>query len=496
MKRAFVPVFLMKRLLKKLQSIQGALRFHELSFVVLIIMTALMSFNWALAWQKSSEESLRLSSINTHVQHLRGDLYRQLKEVFDVVFLNDELAAEQYYQFVDQINSYLARLKVLSSSPDEELLIVRIEYAYNKFYQETRRFLDKDKLSNDDKLWLDDQLEQQTFRQLEMVFSEMEQYLQQQQQQLTDSDERMFGKMLLSEALPILLALILLTISKWFVRRNMLAPLRNVTQGAKVISTGDFNHHIPLTGVDELQRLSQAINSMADELSSNRDKLIETKKQAALGELVPLVAHNIRNPLAGIRAAAQVSIEEANEESRIVLKDIIIAVDRLENWVTSLLMYLHPLKPHLVEATLTELTDNALSLIALQLNDKGIDVNRHGWQQEARLINMDNNLMEQAIFNLIQNAIEVAPMNSTIHIHYWETPQKIGLHIEDQGPGFSETPQQETSQMHKKLNCGLGIPFAQKVIKQHQGDLIFENIPDGGARVSLTLQLDKMLSRQ
>ena len=231
-------------------------------------------------------------------------------------------------------------------------------------------------------------------------------------------------------------------------------------------------------------------------MSSNRDKLIETKKQAALGELVPLVAHNIRNPLAGIRAAAQVSIEEANEESRIVLKDIIIAVDRLENWVTSLLMYLHPLKPHLVEATLTELTDNALSLIALQLNDKGIDVNRHGWQQEARLINMDNNLMEQAIFNLIQNAIEVAPMNSTIHIHYWETPQKIGLHIEDQGPGFSETPQQETSQMHKKLNCGLGIPFAQKVIKQHQGDLIFENIPDGGARVSLTLQLDKMLSRQ
>ena len=90
----------MKRLLKKLQSIQGALRFHELSFVVLIIMTALMSFNWALAWQKSSEESLRLSSINTHVQHLRGDLYRQLKEVFDVVFLNDELAEEQYYQCI------------------------------------------------------------------------------------------------------------------------------------------------------------------------------------------------------------------------------------------------------------------------------------------------------------------------------------------------------------------------------------------------------------
>ena len=51
-------------------------------------------------------------------------------------------------------------------------------------------------------------------------------------------------------------------------------------------------------------------------------------------------------------------------------------------------------------------------------------------------------------------------------------------------------------QLNKKLNCGLGIPFAQKVVKQHQGDLIFENIPEGGARVSLTLHLDKTLTRQ
>lgn len=484
----------MKRLFKKLQSIQGALRFHELSFVVLIVMTALMSFNWALAWQKSSEESLRLSSMNTHVQHLRGDLYRQLKEVFDVVFLNDALAIEEYYQFSNQINRYLLRLKALAKSPSEEILIVRIEYAYNKFYQETRRFLEVDELTSGDKVWLDEQLEDQTFRQLEKVFRDIEHYLQQQQQQLTDSDERMFGQMVLSEALPIILALVLLSISKWFVRRNMLAPLRNVTKGAKIISTGDFQHHIPLKGLDELQRLSQAINSMADELASNRDKLIETKKQAALGELVPLVAHNIRNPLAGIRAAAQVSIDEANEESRAVLKDIIIAVDRLENWVTSLLMYLHPLKPSLIETTLTELTDNALSLIELQLKDKSLQLQREGWLQTARLTYMDNNLMEQAVFNLIQNAIEAAPTHSTIYIRYWETARQIGLQIEDQGPGFSASPQAENSQLHKKLNCGLGIPFAQKVINQHQGELTFENISAGGARVSLILELDNMPS--
>lgn len=477
----------MKAILKKLQSIQGALRFHELSFVVLIVMTALMSFNWALAWQKSSQESLRLSSINTHVQHLRSDLYRQLKDVFDVVLFRDALAIEEYYQYHHRINNYLLRLKILAQSPQEEVLITKIEHGYNMFYQEARRYLEVEARNSENVDWL----EEQTFRQLEQVFSDIEQYLQQKQRQLNDSGERMFGKMVFSEVLPILLALLLLSISKWFVRRNMLAPLRNVTQGAKAISTGDFTHHIPLQGLDELQRLAQAINSMADELASNRDKLIETKQQAALGELVPLVAHNIRNPLAGIRAAAQVSIDEANEESRAVLKDIIIAVDRLENWVTSLLMYLHPIKPHLIQVTLTELVDNALTLIDLQLKNKAIQLNRHGWLATATPIRMDNNLMEQAIFNLIQNAIEAASVNSCIDIHYWESEHQTGLYIDDQGCGFMELSSHvSSSQLHKKLNYGLGIPFAQKVVKQHQGQLSFEANPQGGARVLLTLKTD------
>lgn len=482
----------MKRILKKLQSIQGALRFHEVSFIVLIVMTALMSFNWALAWQKSSEESLRLSIINTHVQHLRGDLYRQLKEVFDAVFLEDTLAEGEYEQFRRQIDDYLYQLKSLLRTPTEEVLIARIERSYDRFYQETSRFLIADELSVEDVQWLDEQLEQHTFRQLEMVFADLESYLKQQQQQLIDSEKRIFGKMLLSEALPVFLALMLLIISKWFVRKNMLAPLRNITNGAKVISTGDFNHHIPLTGVDELQRLSQAINTMADELASSRDKLIETKKQAALGELVPLVAHNIRNPLAGIRAAAQVSIDEADAASKLVLKDIIIAVDRLENWVTSLLIYLHPLKPHFMPTTLPALTDNVLSLITLQLKEKNIQLVRRGWDKETpHQIAMDISLMEQALFNLIQNAIEASPDGGCIEIEYWQTEQRLGLLIDDHGAGFVDLKLADSNQLHKKLNCGLGIPFAEKVIKQHHGELMFSNHHYGGARVTLSLPVDQ-----
>ncbi|MCL5974330.1 MAG: sensor histidine kinase [Gammaproteobacteria bacterium] len=98
--------------------------------------------------------------------------------------------------------------------------------------------------------------------------------------------------------------------------------------------------------------------------------------------------------------------------------------------------------------------------------------------------------MEQAIFNLIQNAIEASPVNSIIDIRYWESAQQVGLHIDDQGPGFTEVSPIKTSQLHKKLNYGLGIPFAQKVIKQHHGHVVFETNLQGGARVSLTLDIN------
>ena len=72
------------------------------------------------------------------------------------------------------------------------------------------------------------------------------------------------------------------------------------------ISAGNLEHKVPETGAAELVTLSREINKMADELQNSRDALVRTEKQAAMGLLVPMLAHNIRNPLASIRATAQV----------------------------------------------------------------------------------------------------------------------------------------------------------------------------------------------
>jgi len=478
------------KLFRKFHSIQGSLLLHELSFVVLILVTASVGIVWAFAWQKSSEESLRLTAMNSHVQNVRGELYRQLKEVFDASFLSDVDAADEYDLYTRRINSFMQDLQLLAVDTQELEAANQIAVAYNRFHNETNKLLTPTNLTQQQKHLLDKQLEQYTFSELEAAFSGFEGLLQDKQRVLAENRQKWVSHITLLAPVPVLLAITLLLFSRRYVKNNVVRPLASVMQGARRISKGDLQHKIPHRGVDDLTRLADAINAMADELASNRDKLIEAKKQAALGELVPLVAHNIRNPLAGIRAASQVTQgETADPMIQDALRDIIIAVDRLERWVTSLLTYLHPLKPHFSSQKLIQVTDNALSLIELQLKDKQLALSRVGWQADACQIPVDTNLMEQTLFNLVQNAIEASPNESDIKLIYQQQPDKVILTIKDQGKGmkFDPVSEQVTDGEAKRLGCGLGIPFALKVIKQHGGQLDYSNAEAGGTNVTITL---------
>lgn len=459
------------------RSIQGSLLLHELSFLIIILVTASVGIVWAFAWQKSSEESLRLTSMNNHMQNIRGELYRQLKEVFDANFLADTDAPEEYEQYTDRITGFIQDLKQEAEQQNEFQAVIDIELAYQRFHDETHTLLRVMQPSEQQKELLNLQLEKYTFKKLEDAFSQFESLLNKKQQALTHDRQKWMSQLFILVPIPILLALTLLLLSRRFVNNNVIKPLARVMQGARRISKGELNHEIKGGGVDELIRLSDAINMMASEIIVNRDRLIEAKKQAALGELVPLVAHNIRNPLASIRAAAQVTLDENPEpEIQEALKDIIIAVDRLERWVTSLLTYLHPISAHFTQKPLTEVADNTLAMMDLQLKDKSIYIERKGWELQPTQVLIDINLMEQAIFNLIQNAIEASPISSKLRLEYVESSDQIELSIRDQGKGMNFDPLDENAVGRddtKRLSFGLGIPFTLKVVKQHQGELFY-----------------------
>lgn len=87
--------------------------------------------------------------------------------------------------------------------------------------------------------------------------------------------------------IPILLAGLLLFLSRIFLKRAIVNPINAVMRATAEISAGNLHHKVPETGAAELVTLSREINKMADELQTNRDALVRTEKQAAMGLLVP-----------------------------------------------------------------------------------------------------------------------------------------------------------------------------------------------------------------
>lgn len=258
--------------------------------------------------QEASKESMRINSLVNEVQDMRGNLYRQVKEVFDGAFLNDPHAIQQYQQYQRRIEQHLARLDASNLNPRERDAMNRLVSAYRTVQKQTDGILDnrsKMSLLQRQKIF-DVELEGAGLGEYEDAFRAIERLLLLQQSELQDRLTTLTKLAPLLFVGPVLLALALLVLSRLFLNRQVVAPLSAIESATSKIASGKLGHRVPETGAEELRHLSQAVNQMAADLEESRASLVRAEKQATLGALVPVVAHNIRNPLASIRATAQV----------------------------------------------------------------------------------------------------------------------------------------------------------------------------------------------
>jgi len=236
--------------------------------------------------------------------------------------------------------------------------------------------------------------------------------------------------------------------------------------------------------------LAESINQMAADLAQSQEALIRSEKQAAQGALVPLLAHNIRNPLASIRAVAQVAeTPGTSEDVRESLHDIISTVDRLERWTSALLAYLLPLKPRLIETDPQHIMSGALAPLQQKIRAKSIAIEIKPSDPRIKLTT-DEVLLEQTFYNLLLNAVDASPPHATITVKFSSDDEHIRVLILDRGAGMPFTPNPSDlspGPTTKRFGTGLGIPFAFKVCEALGGRIDFFQRHGGGTSVSITL---------
>jgi signal transduction histidine kinase len=284
------------------------------------------------------------------------------------------------------------------------------------------------------------------------------------------------------------------------VRNWVIKPVDALKAAVEIHASGDLHYRIPRYSEDELGTLSQALNRMADSLLEIRDRLVEQERLAAIGEVASSIAHNIRNPLAGIRASAQASLMATGGEDQTAAaradrarhEQVIKTVDSLSRWLRELLMVSRPIDLERRPVAVADLVQRVLAVMQADTERRGIccdfrELDGQCWAD------VDAPRIEQVLLAVLDNAVEASPPDSVVTIESrraGEPPSWLELSVIDSGPGIKPEVQERIATPYfstKPGGTGIGLHLARRIVQAHGGALEFHNHADGGTRVMLRL---------
>ena len=228
--------------------------------------------------------------------------------------------------------------------------------------------------------------------------------------------------------------------------------------------------------------------------------MIQAQRDAAWSEVARRLAHEIKNPLTPIQLSAErikhkLGSKLNKEDTDILDKavsTIVNQVDAMKTMVNEFSEYARAPKLNL------ELTDinKTIKEISHLFENSGIKITTTLLKGLPK-IKVDVNMMRQVLINLIQNAQD-AMINNTkkpsIKINTNKYKNYLILSIEDNGPGFSADILKKAFEPYvtsKSHGTGLGLAIVKKIIEEHEGTIVVENIKNGGANINIQLPISK-----
>ncbi len=235
-----------------------------------------------------------------------------------------------------------------------------------------------------------------------------------------------------------------------------------------------------------------AIRSDITERKRSEARLREQESLARLGEMAAVVAHEVKNPLAGIRGSLQVIGGRMPEQSRdrIVVHDIINRLDSLNNIVDDLLVFARPREPKLAAVPVEQLVQNTATLLKKDPAHASTHVDI---SSTPVVIQADPEQLQVVLVNLLLNAAQATPKDGHVRVDVTAVDGVCRIAIADNGPGIPADVREKIFEPFfttKHRGTGLGLPTAKRVIERHRGSIDVECPPSGGTIVTVALPLD------
>lgn len=237
--------------------------------------------------------------------------------------------------------------------------------------------------------------------------------------------------------------------------------------------------------------LFSIVHRASRELESQHQRLVESESLSMIGETVAAVAHSMRNPLASIRASAELTLTDDLEGARESAEDIISETDRLDRWSRQLLQFSKSAEPELEWVDINEV----ISAIATEHEEEFV---RSGIELDLRLADSlplayaNVAPVSQVIENLIVNSVEAMSSGGrlTVYTVLSENKSQVVVTIRDTGPGLPEAVERDLFRPFittKPTGTGLGLPLSRRLVEYYGGELTIASRPGRGVTASVCL---------
>ena len=233
-----------------------------------------------------------------------------------------------------------------------------------------------------------------------------------------------------------------------------------------------------------------AIRHDITERKHQEQRLREQAALTSIGEMAAVVAHEVRNPLAGLRSGLQMlsSSLHADREGLDLLRDMIARLDSLNSVLSDLLTFARVRELKLAPLDLRVFLDDLTSSLRLDPAMAGIDIRISDGNDLT--LQADSDQLRLVLMNLVINAAQAMNGRGRIDVGVAAIDNQVELTITDAGPGIPMEIRERIFEPFfttKHRGTGLGLPTAKRIVEAHDGRLVVEDAPAGGTTVRVWL---------
>ncbi len=281
--------------------------------------------------------------------------------------------------------------------------------------------------------------------------------------------------------------------------RLITRSVEGLSAATRVVAKGNFDIKLEHSSGDEIGSLAESFNQMASELKVREHALkqaqaalIQSEKMAAFGQLGAGIAHEVKNPLAGILGYAQLALRKVGKDDATHQHLQIIEKEarRCKTIIENLLRFARQEPTEYAPVDLNRIVEEGIAIVDHQLSIHRISIEKR--LSPVPVIMGDGNQLQQVLMNLLINAQQaMEPDGGTVRVTTGVRDGAVELRVADTGPGIAREVRSKifepffTTKPAGK-GTGLGLSVTYGIVHDHRGEIRIEDEPGHGATFAVT----------